>query len=247
MSNRIICWFSCGAASAYATYLAAEKYGINNIEAIYCKVIEEHPDNLRFLNDFQNRTGIKIKTIVSEKYEGSIYKVFEARRFIKGPNGAPCTTILKKDIRKAYQRPTDTQIFGYTSEERNRMDRFIDSNNDVVTDFILYDNGITKLKCLEFLGSINIEIPMMYKLGYSNANCRGCVKGGMGYWNKIRKDFPDMFDKMAKLERKLNYSINKDKGGNVFLDVMDPTRGHLLKDAPLPCGFTCEMKDDDNV
>ena len=38
----------------------------------------------------------------------------------------------------------------------------------------------------------------MYKLGYKNNNCIGCVKGQAGYWNKIRKDFPDVFDQMSK-------------------------------------------------
>ena len=47
---RVISWFSCGAASAVATILAAIKYG--EIEAVYCRVVEEHEDNLRFLNDF---------------------------------------------------------------------------------------------------------------------------------------------------------------------------------------------------
>ena len=32
----------------------------------------------------------------------------------------------------------------------------------------------------------------MYDLGYPNNNCIGCIKGGMGYWNRIRKDFPDI-------------------------------------------------------
>ena len=40
----------------------------------------------------------------------------------------------------------------------------------------------------------------MYKLGYNNNNCIGCVKGGQAYWNKIRIDFPETFNKMAKLE-----------------------------------------------
>ena len=43
-----------------------------------------------------------------------------------------------------------------------------------------------------------VKLPAMYGLGYEHNNCIGCVKGGMGYWNKIRKDFPDAFEKMAK-------------------------------------------------
>ena len=118
---RVISWFSCGAASAVATILAAVKYG--EIEAVYCRVVEEHEDNLRFLDDFTRVTGIPVKVIVDEQHEGSIYKVFAKRGFIKNQYGAPCTMILKKDMRKSYQRPTDIQVFGYTVEEQDRADR----------------------------------------------------------------------------------------------------------------------------
>lgn len=238
---RVISWFSCGAASAVATILAAIKYG--EIEAVYCRVVEEHEDNLRFIDDFTRVTGIPIKIIMDEPSQGSIYNIFLKRGFIKNQFGAPCTMILKKNMRKAYQQPNDIQILGYTSEEQDRADRFIDANNDVTEDFLLIANGITKQDCYRYIRSLGIELPVMYKLGYPNNNCIGCVKGGMGYWNKIRKDFPDAFDRMAKLERQLNHAINKDKKGSVFLDELDPKRGRLKDDAPGDCGFTCEVKD----
>jgi len=237
---RVVSWFSCGAASAVATILAKNKYG--NVEAVYCRVVEEHEDNLRFLNDFTRVTGIQVKVIVNEKYDGSIYNVFTTRKFIKGQRGAPCTMVLKKDMRKAYQRPGDIQVFGYTAEERDRADRFLDSNNDVREDFILIDRGITKSRCYDYLTRLGIELPAMYRLGYSNNNCIGCVKGGMGYWNKIRKDFPIHFDRMAKLERFIGHAVNKDDNGPVYLDELAPDRGRLKEDAPGDCGFTCEMK-----
>jgi len=239
---RVVSWFSCGAASAFATYLAASKYKNNFFEAVYCRVNEEHKDNLRFLNDFSSTFSIPVKIIGDTNHNFSIYKVFESRKFIKGPAGAPCTMILKKNVRKKYQRPTDIQIFGYTSEEENRANRFLDSNNEVNVDFILLENNYTKKDCLDFVKDMGIEIPAMYKLGYSNNNCVGCVKGGMGYWNKIRVDFPEAFNKMALLERKLKHAINKDKNGAVYLDDLDSNRGNFKKDKPADCGFTCEWE-----
>ncbi len=209
---------------------------------MYCRVAEEHEDNIRFLDDFSKATGIPVKIIGDASKDYSIYNVFESRKFIKGPTGAPCTMILKKDVRKSYQRDSDIQIFGYTSEETGRVDRFIDSNNEVITDFILHDEGKTKQDCLEFIESLEVDTPIMYKLGYSNNNCIGCVKGGMGYWNKIRCDFPSAFEKMALLERKIGHAINKDKNGPVFLDVLASDRGNFKKDKPSDCGFTCEWE-----
>lgn len=235
---RVVSWFSCGAASAVATVLAAIRYG--DIHAVYCRVRDEHEDNLRFLKDFTRIFGIPIEIITNEQFDGSIHAVFMHRGFIKNQYGAPCTMILKKDMRKEYQRPGDIQVFGYTTEEQDRADRFIDANNDVNEWFPLIENNITKKDCLDIIQYNGIELPTMYRLGYNNNNCIGCVKGGMGYWNKIRNDFPSQFYKMAKLERLLNYAINKDRNGMVFLDELHPNRGNKMKDMPTDCGFTCE-------
>ena len=239
--SKVISWFSCGAASAVATLMAKEKYG--DIEAVYCSVREEHPDNLRFMWEFTLKTQIPIKIIENEKHRGSIYDVFLKRGFIKNQYGAPRTMVLKKDMRKQYQGLNDIQIFGFTSDESERGDRFLDSNNEVNEDFILIDNEINKMDCYRIISDMGIDLPMMYKLGYNNNNCIGCVKGGMGYWNKIRKDFPDQFNHMAKLERIIGHAVNKDKDGPVYLDELDPKRGRFKQDMPGDCGFVCEMKN----
>lgn len=239
--SRVISWFSCGAASAFATYLAYEKYG-DKLEAVYCRVKEESEDNLRFLAEFMEKTGIEVKVIGDESMDYSIFKVFHKRKFIKGPNGAPCTMILKKDVRKAYQRHDDIQIFGYTIDEMNRVNRFIDSNNEVITDFILVDKKLKKHHCMEWFSKMGFELPEMYKLGYANNNCIGCVKGGMGYWNAIRVDFPEAFNKMALTEREIGHAINKGKEGPVYLDELHPERGSFKRDQPSDCGFMCEWR-----
>lgn len=237
--SRIISWFSCGAASAYATYLASNKYG-DDLLAVYCRVAEEHPDNLKFLEEFQDKTGIVVTIIGDHNLDYSIYNVFRKRRFIKSPYGAPCTTVLKKNPRKAFQQDGDIQIFGYTLEEENRANRFIDSNPDVETDFILIDEKITKSDCIAWMQANEFSIPTMYKLGYPNNNCIPCVKGGAGYFNAIRKDFPEEFDRMAKLEREIGHAILKDKDGPVYLDELEPHRGRFERDLPSDCGFSCE-------
>ena len=227
--SRVISWFSCGAASAYATYLAHEKYG-DKLEAVYCRVKEESKDNLRFLTEFIEKTGIHVKVIGDESMDYSIFKVFHSRKF-----------------RRKYQRHDDIQIFGYTIDEMSRVDRFIDSNNEVITDFILVEDQITKPDCMRWFNSMGFKLPEMYRLGYLNNNCIGCVKGGMGYWNAIRVEFKDAFDKMARTERLIGHALNKGKEGPVFLDELHPKRGNFKRDSPADCGFTCESKEILNV
>lgn len=76
----------------------------------------------------------------------------------------------------------------------------------------------------------------MYDMGYPNNNCIGCVKGGMGYWNRIRRDFPDVFERRARQEREIGHSCIK----GVLLDELDPNRGNMMKEVMPSCGFACE-------
>ncbi len=77
----------------------------------------------------------------------------------------------------------------------------------------------------------------MYDLGYQNNNCVGCVKGGMGYWNKIRLDFPRVFQERAELERKLGGSYIKD----TYLDELNPEAGRHAGPIVGDCGILCEL------
>ena len=239
--KRIVSWFSCGAASAVATKLAlAEK---EEVSIVYCEVKEEHPDNKRFLKDCEKWFGQKISVMKDEFYDGSIYKVFE-KQYMRTPFGSPCTRVLKKRVRERFEKPSDIQIFGYTAEEEARENRFIDANPSVNLWSILIEKGLSKSDCLAMLQNANIELPAMYKLGYRNNNCIGCVKGGQGYWNKIRVDFPEAFEKMAALERRKGCTVLKDgAGAPLFLDNLPPHSGHYPTEIAIECGIFCHFAE----
>ena len=60
--NRVISWFSCGAASAVATKLAIVE-SKTPVEVVYCHVKEEHPDNLRFMRIAKNGLVNQLKLL----------------------------------------------------------------------------------------------------------------------------------------------------------------------------------------
>ena len=102
--------------------------------------------------------------------------------------------------------------------------------------------GITKADCYRILTQAGIGLPAMYRLGYRNNNCIGCVKGGAGYWNKIRRDFPEAFDRMAALERDLDHALNRLKKSPVFLDKLPKDAGRF-EDENIECGTLCVMEE----
>jgi len=241
--SRVLAWFSCGDASAVAGKMTVEKYG-DRAEVLYCDTFAyEHPDNRRFFADVERWIGITIRVLRSEKYR-DIFDVFDRTGWLVGVGGARCTTELKKNVRAAYQRWDDVHVFGFTADEQNRVDRFHRENPDLLAEFPLVERGITKAECHDRIRAAGIELPAMYRLGYRNNNCIGCVKGQAGYWNKIRRDFPEAFDRMAKQERKMGVAINKSYAGDgkrkrVFLDELPPDSGRYNAEPDIECGVLC--------
>lgn len=248
MSERIVCWFSCGAASAVATKLAIEenKRAANPLPLVVvrCWIAEEHPDNDRFAADCEKWFGVPILTLKAEKYQGSIYEVFRQRKYISGISGAPCTLLLKKEVRRAFQQPGDIHVFGYTSEESNRIERFIDANADIKTWFVLEDKGLMHSDTLAMVERAGIELPTMYKLGYKHNNCRGCARAtGAGYWNKIRVDFPADFKLMADASRLLGVKMARIGEERVSLDDLPTDAGNYADEPEIQCGIFCELAE----
>jgi hypothetical protein len=246
MINRIVCWFSCGAASAVATKLAIiDNDGSIPLVVARCIVREEHEDNERFANECEEWFGVPITNLIAEKFDGSIYEVFRKRSYISGIAGAPCTLELKKEVRKKFELPNDCHVFGYCADEQGRWDRFIDANN-ISAISPLIDRGLEHSDCLAIVKDAGIKLPEMYNLGYKHNNCKGCCKStGAGYWNKIREDFPDMFEKMSVESRRLGARIIRVKEERIFLDELPKGIGNYADEPEVQCGIFCEMANNE--
>ena len=234
-SGRVLVWFSCGAASACAAKLAIAQYP--DAEVLYCDTLKyEHADNRRFMDDCQRWYGREIKLLRSAEY-ADIFDVFDKTGWLVGPMGARCTAELKRAVRETYQQAGDVHVFGFTADEAARIANFERDNPELYLWWALRDAGVTKRDCLATLASAGIELPAMYKLGYRNNNCIGCVKGGKGYWNKVRRDFPEAFERMAKQERKMGARVFSD----VWLDELPPNVGRYHSELVIECGPACGL------
>lgn len=243
-SPRVVCWFSCGDASAVACALALTKYRDTH-ETVVARIVidSEHPDNDRFAADCERWLGVQMVPVRSVKYRDS-WEVWEDRRYIAGIAGAPCTGELKKAVRFAFQRPDDIHVFGYTAEESKRAEQFRATNFELDLDYPLIDAGLTKANCHALIQAAGIEIPAMYRLGFRNNNCIGCPKGGAGYWNMIRRHFPAVFDRMTKLSRELGARLVRQDGVRIFLDELRPDAGIQHDEPEIDCGPLCEAASD---
>lgn len=242
---RIVCRFSCGAASAVATKLALAKYGNERVEITYSATNSEHSDNSRFMADCVRWYNKPITILTSSQYRDT-WDVWEKERFIASRFGAPCTGALKREPAYAFEHPTDILVMGYTVDEVKRADRIRKQNFERIIETPLIEHGLEKSDCLALLERAGIDLPTMYLLGFQNNNCIGCPKGGRGYWNMIRKHFPAQFDRMAKLQRTLDVNFwQEPDGSGLFLDQLDPNRGVQYDEPDIECSVMCHSAEDE--
>jgi hypothetical protein len=236
---RIVVWFSCGVASAVAAKLAIEKYSTDAL-IVYCDTsADEHSDNKRFLTDVSKWLGTPITIIKSPKYS-SIKEVFDHHKYMSGVSGARCTIEMKKIPRFRFQQADDINIFGLTADESKRIVRFENNNPELKLDWILKANNISKSGCFQILQKANIEIPVLYTLGFKNNNCIGCVKASSPkYWDMVRRYFPDIFADRAEQSRKIGCKLIRLNGRRAFLDELPVANFEQLPLENISCGPEC--------
>ena len=109
----------------------------------------------------------------------------------------------------------------------------------------LIERGLGKADCLAMIDRAGIELPFMYRNGYNNNNCIGCCKGGEGYWNKIRVDFPLVFQKVADIAAGAGATFFRDRATGVRygLNELPPDKGRHVDEPAISCSFFCELAE----
>jgi hypothetical protein len=249
--TRIVCQFSCGAASAVAAKLTLA----NHPEAILvnAEIDNEDADNRRFLADCEKWLGRSITVLRDTKYNANINNVFMKVGFLKGPRGAACTSRIKRGLLRTFEQPGDVLVIGYTAEEQERLDDWREAWPDRPILTPLIDRGLTKEDCKAMVLRAGIELPMQYRRGYANANCKVCIKGGMGYMRAAREDFPEEFEEVCKSED-YAHSLHGDNA-RLFRHRSGPLKGQRFalrelppgpidrSDGPPECGLFCDLAE----
>ncbi len=249
-AKPIVARFSCGAASFAALTIAIRRYG-TRVEAVNAFLAAEHVDNRRFLADVERYLGITVTVLQDTKYEADPLKVWWKKRFIAGKDGAPCSKALKGEILDAY-RPKAMMVLGYTADEANRLDRFLDANAGRNVIAPLIEDGLTKEDCFQIVADAGLVLPVPYLQGFRNSNCLKCPKGGLGYWKHIDLHYPESYEQVARLQDVLgpkSWFLSDRRGKKRVrlslrqLHEIDEPRWTIHNEPPVQCGGLCELPD----
>lgn len=209
-NKKIVCWWSGGITSAVACKIAIDLFGKENCRVIMIDTKNEDEDTYRFREDCSRWYGLEIEVItgITGQYS-SIQDVWERFNSLNNATGAICSAELKREVRERWQKENefDHQVFGFEfdKKEYNRAQGLRKNYKGAKGIFPLLMFGHDKDDCIRIVREAGIKIPRAYSWGFKNNNClnTGCVQGGIGYWKKMQREFPDKFNKMADMEHKL--------------------------------------------
>lgn len=211
-SNRHIVAISGGASSAYVANWVKENI---NCEIVYYfnDTKWEHQDLYRFLKDIENALNIEI---TSDSDGRNPEQIFYDQKML-GSNMAPiCSKILKAERLQNFVKPGDTLYFGIDGHELHRAARItpIYERLQCKCVFPLIDNGVGRKDIFDFIKSKNIDIPQMYKDGFTHNNCSGgCVRAGEKQWISLLNTYPDVYADRERIEKEFTEWNQKRRKG----------------------------------
>jgi hypothetical protein len=236
--NPVIGWFSGGADSAIACWLIIKYFGKDCVRIVFINTKNEDDDTYRFMLDCEKWFDVHIETISTNKWD-CIDDIWEHYLSLNVATGAICSTELKRIVRQDFQLKNNYsyQAFGFDSQEIDRARQMRKNYPDSRPIFPIIYELMSKGDSLRVLQKHGITPPLSYRMGYHNNNClkTGCVKGGIGYWQKYKVDFPERFKAMADREhlytdmKEEPVTICKDqsKGGGLVFLLPHPKYPHI--------------------
>ena len=225
--KHIVC-YSGGVSSALVGAMVLKKFGKENTVWLNHEVRAEPKDVERFEKEFAKYHGMEITYANADekKYPGltpySVVKEFQC--FQNGPSRVLCTAILKTEpfyewLKQNYLEG-DVIYYGFDGSESNRIQRrsSILASSGYKSDYplALWSDPLTK----KYLDQIGIAPPMQYKV-FKHANCRGCIKGKLQHWLCVYVHDRETYDKFAKLEEEIGYTIQKNQSLNELRSYFD--------------------------
>ena len=209
-----IVFFSGGIGSFFTAKRVIEKHGKENVVLLFTDTLIEDEYLYRFLDDSAKFFDVPVTKIADGR---TPWQVFKDVRWLGNSRLAQCSHILKQKTAetfiKANFKPEDCILYlGIDWTEEHRTKAPIKNWAPYKVEFPMCEEPyITKDEMLQYLETVGIEIPRLYKLGFSHNNCSGmCVRAGQGHFINLLKQLPERFEELEKIEKEMQEYLGKD-------------------------------------
>lgn len=237
---------SGGIGSYYTLKRVLEKAEKENVICVFCDTLAEDGDLYRFLNDIENHFGIEIIRLT----EGiTPFELAFKQNFLFNSRVANCSKTLKSKpfnrwLKENFKPDECILYLGIDWTETHRKSAIEKNYAPYKVEFPMCEKPyLMKSEMIEQLKEVGIEIPRLYKLGFSHNNCKGCCfKAGIGQYKllleKDRMTYLEMENKEQMIRMKLGkeVSILKRKGNPFTLKELRDIVEHEPKQLTL---FEC--------
>lgn len=215
-----------GGIESYATLKRIlNKVNKEDVVAVFMDTLAEDGDLYRFLDDIENKLDIKIIRLCEGKTP--IELAFE-KKFLFNSRIASCSIELKskpfrKWLKENYTSDKCILYMGIDWTETHRCEAIKLNYLPYKVEFPMCEKPyIDKPDMLNILKEDGIEIPRLYKLGFSHNNCKGCcVKAGIGHYRNLYFKDKITYLEMENKEEMFRTKLGKDvsilkRKGKVF-------------------------------
>lgn len=210
-----IIFYSGGIGSYFTAKRVIERYTAKDVILLFTDTKIEDEDLYRFINETSKHLGAELIKIADGRTPFEVYKDV---KFLGNSRLAPCSHKLKQEvaanwIKKHYNSTECILYLGIDWTESHRQNAPIKNWKPYKVEFPMCEPPyLTKQEMLSTLTDEGIEIPRLYKMGFSHNNCGGfCCRAGQGHFANLLKQLPDRYKHYEEEEEeKLRLYLGKD-------------------------------------
>lgn len=195
---RHVVMFSGGVGSWAAAKRVAQQHGTDNLTLLFADTRMEDEDLYRFVREAAANVGGDLVTLTEGR---TPWEVFRDVRMLTARLD-PCSRVLKREQVDAWLEanciPAETVVHvGIDWSEEHRFTRLRDRRAAEGWQYaapLCEAPYLTKDDLFDWLRREQIEVPRLYRLGFSHNNCGGfCIKAGQGHFVNLLRRMPERY------------------------------------------------------
>lgn len=205
---------SGGIGSYFTLKRVLEKENKEDVIAVFCDTLAEDGDLYRFLDDIEKKFDIKILRLCTGE---TPYTLCYKQKFLFNSRIAGCSKALKSKPFNTWLKENFTSdeailYMGIDFTETHRCEAITRNYKPYEVRYPMCEKPfLYKDELLELLEADGIEIPRMYKLGFSHNNCGGrCFKAGIGHYKNLLEKDRNRYLEWENQEESIRSFLGKD-------------------------------------